>query len=225
MIPAQSSVTAAGIQAAFPLLVLEGHQRGLIRRRKSECADPAHSASIVTMDLATPRLLIRDLQADDLAAMTELWTDADVGHFMGTYGPRSAKETARWLEDTMQHIRAWPRFAHNAAIILAQTSERAGWIGCGKSSPPVGEYDFGYALRPLYRGHGYAREALTAVLTFCLGELGVSSVWGECNACNHQSAAVMRAAGMHPVDSSAHGDLRFRADHSWCPAASQTPAT
>jgi RimJ/RimL family protein N-acetyltransferase len=106
-------------------------------------ARTAHGASIVTMDLATRRLLIRDLQADDLAAMTELWTDADVGHFMGSYGPRSAEQTARWLEDTMQHNRARPRFAHNAAIILAQTSERAGWIGCGKSSQPAGDYDFG----------------------------------------------------------------------------------
>jgi [ribosomal protein S5]-alanine N-acetyltransferase len=178
----------------------------------------------LTVDLTTRRLLIRDLQADDLAAMIELWTDDDVGRFMGTYGPRSAEETARWLEDAVRHNRARPRFAHNAAIIVAETGERAGWIGCGKSSEPVGEYEFGYALRPGCRGHGYAREALVAVLAFCLGELGVSSVWGECDALNHRSAAVMRAAGMSPAGASAQADLRFRAGRSWCPPGSRSPA-
>jgi [ribosomal protein S5]-alanine N-acetyltransferase len=172
------------------------------------------------MDVATRRLHIRDLRADDLAAMVELWTDEDVGRFMGTYGPRSAAETARWLDDTMQHNRAQPRFAHNAAVIVTGTGERAGWIGCGKSSDPVGEYDFGYALLPGCRGRGYAREALAAVLTFCLDELAVSSVWGECDALNHRSAAVMRAVGMTRVDASAQGDLRFRVDRSWRPPVS-----
>jgi RimJ/RimL family protein N-acetyltransferase len=176
------------------------------------------------MDLATRRLLIRDLQADDLAAMIELWADDDVGRFMGSYGPRSAEETARWLEDVMQHNRARPRFAHNAAIIVAETGERAGWIGCGKSGEPAGEYDFGFTLRPGCRGHGYAREALVALLAFCLGELEVSSVWGECDAGNRRSAAVMRAAGMSPVGTSAQGDLRFRAGRSWCPPVSLSPA-
>jgi RimJ/RimL family protein N-acetyltransferase len=147
-----------------------------------------------------------------------------IGRFMGTYGPRSAEETARRLADTMRHNRARPRFAHNAAIIVAGMGERAGWIGCGKSSEPVGEYDFEYALRPGWRGHGYAREALVAVLAFCLGELGVSSVWGECDVGNHRSAAVMRAAGMSPVDVSAQADLRFRAGRSWCPPVSLSPA-
>ena len=37
----------------------------------------------------------------------------------------------------MQHNRAQPRFAHDAAVIVTETGERAGWIGCGKSSEPV----------------------------------------------------------------------------------------
>jgi [ribosomal protein S5]-alanine N-acetyltransferase len=173
------------------------------------------------MDVVTRRLHIRDLRADDLAAMTDLWTDPDVGRFMGTYGPRSAAQTATWLDEVMRHNRARPRFAHNTAIIVAGTGQCAGWVGCGTSSEPVAEYDFGYALRPACRGHGYAREALTALLAFCLRDLAVSSVWGQCDALNLRSAAVMRAAGMTPIEASAEGDLRFRADRSWYPPREQ----
>lgn len=174
------------------------------------------------MDLTTGRLHIRDLRANDLAAMTELWADADVGRLMGTYGPRSAEETATWVSEMIEHNRARPRAAHNAAIIVAATGERAGWIGCGESSEPVGDWAIGYALRPGCRGHGYAREALVTVLLFCLGEAGVSSVWGECDVANHRSEAVMRAAGMLPVGPSPTGDPRFRVGASWRPPA---PAT
>lgn len=110
-----------------------------------------------------------------------------------------------------------PRFAHNTAIVVAETGQCAGWIGCGKSSEPVADYDFGYALRPAWRGHGYAREALAALLAFCLHDLAVPSVWGQCRASNYRSAAVMRAAGMTPIGASVEGDLRFRADRSWRP--------
>ena len=72
----------------------------------------------------------------------------------------------------------------------------------------MGEYDFGYAFRPGYRRHGYARVAVTAVPTFCLEELAVSSVLGQCDALNYRSAAVMRAVGMVPIGASAQGDLR-----------------
>ena len=171
------------------------------------------------MDVVTARLHIRDLRADDLAAMADLWADPDVGRFMGTYGPRSAAQTAAWLDDAMRHNRAQPRSAHNTAIIIARTGQCAGWIGCGKSSEPVGEYDFGFALRPACRGHGYAREALAALLAFFLHDLAVSSVWGACDALNHRSAAAMRAAGMTPIEDSAEGDLRFRADRFWRPPA------
>ena len=37
--------------------------------------------------------------------MTELWTDPDVGRFMGTYGPRSAAQTVTWLQDATRHNR------------------------------------------------------------------------------------------------------------------------
>jgi len=82
---------------------------------------------------------------------------------------------------------------------------------------PVGECDFGYALRPAFRGHGYARDALIALRAFCIHDLSVSSVWGECGVLSHRSAAVMRAAGMTPIGASAEGDLRFRAGRSWHP--------
>lgn len=174
------------------------------------------------MDVVTSRLRIRDLRAGDLAAMVELWTDPDVGRFMGTYGPRSAAQTATWLRDAMRHNRARPRFAHNTAIVVAETGECAGWTGCGQSSDPAGGYDVGYALRSAQRGHGYAREALTALLAFCLHDLAVCSVSGECDALNRRSAAVMRAAGMAPVEPSPDGDLRFRADPSWRPPPATT---
>src|SRR5258708_29239904 len=133
---------------------------------------------------------------------------------MGRYGARAAEEPAEGRGETIKSNRPSRGASHSAAIIVAATGERAGWIGCGESSEPAGEWAFGYALRPGCRGDGYAREALVAVLGFCLGELGVSSVCGECDVSNHRSQAVMRAAGMLPAAASPTGNPRFPAHPS-----------
>ena len=163
------------------------------------------------MDVRTARLRLRDLRPDDLPAMTELWIDPDVGRFMGDFGPRRAEDVERWLLATIAGERGPDRRSHNCAIVVHGSDDVAGWIGVGPSSRPIGDYDFGYAVRSGFRGRGYASEALAGVLRFCFDFAGVGSVWGECDGANLASARVMRRAGLDPIEPSPDGDLRFRA--------------
>jgi hypothetical protein len=64
-----------------------------------------------------------------------------------------------------------------------------------------------------FRGAAVLSVVLAGLLV--TADLAAPSVWGECDALNHRSAAAMRAAGMTPIEASAEGDLRFRADCSW----------
>jgi hypothetical protein len=85
------------------------------------------------VDVATRRLHIRDLRAGDLTAMIELWTDTDVGRFMGTYGPRSAEATATWLEDTMRraHSARTASELDHGGMTCGWPDEQAGAGSCG----------------------------------------------------------------------------------------------
>lgn len=172
------------------------------------------------MDVLTGRLRIRDLRVEDRDGMVELWTDAAVARFMDGFGPRTPDQTDSWIRATVAANRECERSSHNCTIVLRSTGETLGWIGVGVSSEPVGEYDFGYAIRPGCRGRGYATEALVATLRFCFADLAVASVWGECHAGNSASAHVMGAAGMSRI-ADHEGNRRYLAHrHTW-----QLPST
>ncbi|HEY3502373.1 MAG TPA: GNAT family N-acetyltransferase [Actinocatenispora sp.] len=74
--------------------------------------------------------------------------------------------------------------------------------GVGFHRPPDedGAVEIGYGLVESARGHGYAAEALRALLELARS-LGVRTVRGDADHDNIPSQRVMRAAGMHYVRS------------------------
>jgi RimJ/RimL family protein N-acetyltransferase len=144
----------------------------------------------------TVRLVIRDLIPEDCSQIHSVFGDKLTNNYTNFF-KASEEETRAWLEETIKHNEANPRFAHSSAIVLRATGEVIGWIGFGHSSrKEIGDRDFGYALRRGLWNHGYMTEALTAVLRFCFVELEVNSVFGECQPENPASARVMEKAGM-----------------------------
>lgn len=164
--------------------------------------------------LLTARLTVRDVIPGDLGPLTDMWTDPEVERFMDDWGPRTAEAVPAWIEAAQAANRAEPRSSYNASIVTRADGQVVGWVGFGEGGDPVGDWNFGYALRPGCRGLGYAR-ALVGVLAFCLGEIGLESVWGSCHPDNVPSAAVMAGAGMAETGPLPNGDRRFRADRSW----------
>jgi ribosomal-protein-alanine N-acetyltransferase len=165
------------------------------------------------MDVMTKRLHIRDMQRVDLEGMVVLWADPDVRRFMGGFGPQSAEEVLPWIDECIKHNEARPRYAHNCSIVERSSGIVAGWIGFGHPSEGQaqwGERDFGYSIRPEFRGRGMGSEALTAVIEFCFDVLGISSFFGETMPDNAASAGAMRKAGMKAVGTAEDGSIIFR---------------
>lgn len=90
-----------------------------------------------------------------------------------------------------------------------------GWIGLGSDDRGVGDWDFGYITHPHHRGRGYATEALTAAIGYCLDTIGITAVWGQCDPANLASAAVMTRAGMLEIEATTrHRRFRITRDPS-----------
>ncbi|WP_459651545.1 GNAT family N-acetyltransferase [Kitasatospora sp. Ki12] len=72
--------------------------------------------------------------------------------------------------------------------------------GAGFHGPadPQGGVSVGYGLVPAARGHGYASEALRALLSLAR-ELGATRVRGDTDLANTASRHVMAACGMRPA--------------------------
>lgn len=165
------------------------------------------------METLTYRLHLRDIIRDDLEPMIALWTDDGVKQEMGSWGPQTKEEVLPWIEGAVNANEATPRFAHISAIVERNTGVVIGFIGLGRPSEGKehwGELDFGYAIRPEFRGRGFGIEALRATIAFCFEELRAGSFFGETRADNLASARVMQKAGMRAVGLSPDGQTVFR---------------
>ena len=149
---------------------------------------------IKMLKLETERLILRDLEIDDLKLFYDMSIEDKITNFQKWFlGKNGYKQ---WVLDAMDHNNRIPRFGYNLAIILKTNEKPIGWIGWGTDDLEKREYDFGYSLLPDYWGKGFMTEALKCAIDYMLNQLHANIVFGECVEDNTGSARVMEKAGL-----------------------------
>ncbi|MFD0974956.1 GNAT family N-acetyltransferase [Plantactinospora endophytica] len=160
--------------------------------------------------LCTERLELRPVRDDDIDRILEY---------------RNLPEVTRWLlrtdVDPTSLRAAWRRAAedpddHSVAVALASvvigTVSLAVVDGMGQPGMPSRtEAQLGYIFDPAYGGHGYATEAVSAMVAYSFDRLGVRRITAGCFADNLASVRILEKIGMrreqHGVGDSWHADL------------------
>lgn len=147
-----------------------------------------------TQPLHTPRLCLRRFVPGDAPAMYAGWaSDAAVARFMRWQPHNSVGETRGLLEE-------WAaQYAHgsfyNWAVVRQADGALMGAIGAGPAEDGASLLEPGYALGRSYWGHGYATEALAAVVRYLFESEGQAAL-ACCHAReNPASGCVMRKCG------------------------------
>lgn len=161
-------------------------------------------------ELRTDRLLLRPVQETDFDRILEY---------------RNLPEVTRWLLRTVvdpeAFRQAWRAAGenpddHSVAVLLdgvvIGTVSLDLTDGMGQPGMPARtEAEIGYIFDPAYGGHGYATEAVSAVLARAFDELGVHRVTAGCFADNAASVRILEKVGMrreqHGVEDSWHAEL------------------
>lgn len=158
------------------------------------------------------RLVLCHPRPDDLVPLTATWTDPAVARHMGDFGPRDRQAVRTWLGEVSQAPEPQEGDRPGSVqftLVRQDTGDAVGWLGLGKSSEAVAQWDFGYAVHPDHRGHGLAGEALAAAIDMCRSMFGVATFWGECDADNPASAHTMLTAGLTEIPAGTDGSRRF----------------
>lgn len=127
----------------------------------------------VSVILETERLVLREWETEDAAALYAVVGDPEVMRFVGDGRPWADVEEAReWIGRLQASYRArgWSRWA---------VAERAGGrvVGsCGFAPLVSGDIDFGYLLARDAWGRGYATEVGRAALRHGFERLGFAEV-------------------------------------------------
>lgn len=148
------------------------------------------AADLDSLQIETPRLLLRVPRLDDLDEWAAMMADEQTAKFIGGAAPREV--TWRGL---MTMIGAW----HATGFAMFSVIERSSgkWIGRLGPWQPLGwpGTEVGWAIARDFWGRGYAPEGAVAATNWAFDNLGWSQVIHSIDPANTASQAVARKLG------------------------------
>jgi RimJ/RimL family protein N-acetyltransferase len=151
--------------------------------------------------LATERLLLRKLDADDLDALVELDSDPEVMRYINDGVPNSR---ALYLESLLPRMLAW---AEDDPVGFYAAIHEGAWVGWFHLRPSIADelaLEIGYRLRRTAWGRGLATEGSRVLASFAADELRPPWIDGCARPDNLASIAVLRKCGLDYVDNRMH---------------------
>ena len=141
--------------------------------------------------ITTKRLTIRPIEENDWVAIKEIWDDFKKTQYViyDNYkdtNPESLKpRIARWAEFTRKS---------NEHMFFATclNNDMIGFTSMNIVVPS--EYEIGYGYTNKSQGHGYAKEALAAILDY-MKELGATKIYAGTAVKNIPSVALLKKLG------------------------------
>lgn len=148
-----------------------------------------------TKTIETPRLLLRQLTADDAEPMFRNWaSDPAVTQYLTWPAHSSPSTTARLLALWCKEYEK-PDY-YQWAMVLKTLGEPIGAISCVNHRDDIGEVEIGYCMGKNWWHQGLMSEALSAVIDFFFGEVGMNRIEARHDIRNPRSGGVMRKCGM-----------------------------
>lgn len=150
-----------------------------------------------TLQLETPRLLLRQWQEEDRAPFAAMNADPVVMHFFAT--PMTREQN----DESIKRYRAG--FETNGfsffAAIVRETGEFAGILGLQVMRDlvpnlPQPAVEIGWRLNQACQGKGLASEGAAAIVEYAFGQLGLEEVVAITALPNRASRNVMEKLGM-----------------------------
>ena len=144
-------------------------------------------------ELQTDRLVLRQVQYDDINDMHRMRTDPDVMLHMDTEIPQSINDTQKKVEQEIESFSKEESVYWT--IILKSTNEFIGGAGYWRLLKEHYRAEIGYQLLPDYWRKGYSFEALREIINFGFKKMGLHSIEGNVNPKNIASIKLLEKLG------------------------------
>lgn len=149
----------------------------------------------MSFTIETERLILRDLQEEDLTFIIELDTNPDVQSNLLSF-QSDEMYIKQNFENSILHAKQHPRFYYALAIILKRDNRMIGTCGLFNVIPDSTETSIGWNISSQYQGNGFATEAAKKLLNIGFESNDVSRIFADCADDNIASIRVMEKIGM-----------------------------
>ena len=162
-------------------------------------------SSSVLPALETERLLLRQIEPDDIDAIFAYTNHSVFFETMGRPTPFSPEDTRKWVAGFVDKPGLW-------CVVLKDENTIIGDCGFCQLHNRAARGEISYAIDPARWNNGYATEAAAAVIQFGFETLQLNRIQGMCNLKNTGSERVLQKTGMQY-----EGTLRHYIHHEGIP--------
>lgn len=144
--------------------------------------------------IETERLILRQIQANDVEALFSLFSNEAVVEFSGGKMPhRTVEETQAFF----QQLRRWYEQHENVewGITRKGNDTLIGTCGFYSFDERFRRAQTGYELHPAYWRQGIMSEALTAIVTFAFTTMGLHRIEATVDEGNNRSTGILQKLG------------------------------
>ena len=138
--------------------------------------------------LSTLRLTIRPLTEADLPAIVAYRNDPEVARYQGWPLPSTLEQEQHLITDSNLGAEGWVQCA-----ITLNNGELIGDLGLNTHGQQA---EFGVTLARHAQGHGYASEAIRALLNFAFHDLNLHRIHASIDPRNHAVAQLLQHVGL-----------------------------
>lgn len=144
--------------------------------------------------IETPRLLIRNMELQDIDEIYRLHTDKEVQKYTGDVIPASKEACLQSIKE--RTFKDYEVYGYSRWTVLEkETRKYIGWNGL-KYLPEFDETDLGYRFHQEFWGKGYGTESSLAVMQYAFSELPLKRVIGIAMKENTASSRILEKVGM-----------------------------
>jgi RimJ/RimL family protein N-acetyltransferase len=149
----------------------------------------------MVFSLATERLILEDMNSQDLADMQRLARDRNVMRYVFIW-LENDEQVAGFVQHAIDEAGRTDRMGYILAVRVPGNGDFAGFamLEIEPGQPTTAEV--GCILLPDYWKNGFASEILRALLVFGFETRSLHRVYGKCDDCNVASAHVLEKGGL-----------------------------
>ncbi len=159
----------------------------------------------IPMQLMTPRLILREVEESDWAAVLAYQRDPRYLRY-DDWAYRTERDVRGFLREFVEGRGVYPRVSYHFAIVCKDVCNDVrkggrrliGLCSLRRAAATSFSAELGYEITPDEWGRGYASEAAAALLEYGFTQLDLHRVRAACIADNLASARVMEKIGMRP---------------------------
>jgi ribosomal-protein-alanine N-acetyltransferase len=143
--------------------------------------------------IRTERLVLRPLRRGDEESLFALYSDPSFMRYWNTPPWSSLAEAAKVIDEDLAAMPAGQYL--RLGIQAAEADSLIGTVSLFAFHEPSRRAELGYGLAPASWGHGYMTEALSALLEYAFGPLGLNRIEADIDPGNEASARALARLG------------------------------